>query len=37
MAKKKNKRNHVQAPASPSAASREAGADRPPKLKRKAY
>jgi polyphosphate kinase len=37
MAKKKNKRNHVQAPASPSAASWEAGADPPPKLKRKDY
>jgi polyphosphate kinase 2 (PPK2 family) len=36
MAKKK-KRNHVQAPASPSGASREAGADPPPKLKRKDY
>ena len=37
MAKTKNKRHHVQAPASSSAASREAGADPPPKLKRKAY
>jgi polyphosphate kinase 2 (PPK2 family) len=33
---KKNKQHHAQAPASPSA-SREAGADPPPKLKRKAY
>src|SRR4029453_828863 len=37
MAKTKNKRHHVRAPASPSAASREAGADPPPKLKRKDY
>jgi polyphosphate kinase len=34
---KKNKRHHTQVPASPSAASREAQADPPPKLKRKAY
>jgi Polyphosphate kinase 2 (PPK2) len=34
---KKNKRRHVQVPASPSAASREAGADPPAKLKRKDY
>ncbi|MDF2738837.1 MAG: putative polyphosphate kinase [Actinomycetia bacterium] len=37
MAKKKNKQHHAQAPASPSAASREAAADPPPKLKRKDY
>jgi polyphosphate kinase 2 len=37
MAKKKNKQHHAQAPASPSAASREAAADPPPKLKRKEY
>jgi polyphosphate kinase 2 (PPK2 family) len=37
MAKKKNKRNHGQAPASPSVASGEAGADPPAKLKRKDY
>ena len=36
MAKKK-KQHRVQAPASPSAASQEAEADPPPKLKRKAY
>jgi hypothetical protein len=34
---KKTKQHHVQAPASPSGASREAGADPPPKLKRKDY
>jgi polyphosphate kinase len=34
---KKNKQHHVQVPGSPSAASGEAGADPPPKLKRKAY
>ena len=34
---KKNKQHHAQAPASPSAASREAAADPPPKLKRKDY
>ena len=37
MAKKKNKQHHMQAPASPLAASREAAADPPPKLKRKEY
>ena len=37
MAKKKNKQHHAEAPASPSAASREAAADPPPKLKRKEY
>jgi polyphosphate kinase len=38
MAKKKNKQHHhVEAPASPSAAAQEAGADPPPKLKRKDY
>jgi polyphosphate kinase 2 (PPK2 family) len=37
MAKKKNKQHHAQAPASPSAASREAEADPPAKLKRKDY
>jgi polyphosphate kinase len=37
MAKKKTKQHHAQAPASPSAASPEAAADPPPKLKRKAY
>jgi hypothetical protein len=34
---KKNKRHHAEVPASPSVASREADAGRPPKLKRKAY
>jgi polyphosphate kinase 2 (PPK2 family) len=34
---KKNKQHHAQAPTSPSAGSREAAADPPPKLKRKAY
>ena len=37
MAKKKNKQHHLEAPASPSAASGVAAADPPPKLKRKAY
>jgi polyphosphate kinase 2 len=37
MAKKKNKQHRAEVPASPSAASREAAADPPPKMKRKAY
>jgi polyphosphate kinase len=37
MAKKKHKQHHAQVPASPSAASREATADPPVKLKRKDY
>jgi polyphosphate kinase len=37
MAKKKNKQHQLEAPVSPSAASREAETDPPPKLKRKAY
>ena len=34
---KKDKQDHMEAPASPSVASREAAADPPPKLKRKEY
>jgi polyphosphate kinase len=37
MAKKKNKQHHPQAPTSLSAASQEANADPPPKMKRKDY
>jgi polyphosphate kinase len=37
MAKKKNKQHRAEVPASPSAASREAAADPPPKMKRKEY
>jgi polyphosphate kinase len=37
MAKNKSRHRHAQAPASPSGASREAGADPPPKLKGKDY
>ena len=37
MAKKKNKQHHAEVQASPAVARQEAGAGRPPKLKRKEY